>query len=344
MFYIPNCIVSIFKSSYELKELKTMKLALVGLGHVAKYQLQALANLDEVTLVGAHDIESNQAKLLPDGLCFYETLDSLLAECDADIILVSTPNITHYELGKKVLESGHSLLLEKPCCQTEEELTDLLSTAINHNQFFSVALHASYARDLEWYLTQMNSGSFDYGPLTGFHIGFFDPYYEKTRLKSSAASLGGAWFDSGINALSVIGKLIDPRRLKLVESRMTRIASMPCSEIQSTAEFSFFQNKILGHGIIETNWTLGLNRKTTQLFFCESNTQVTLHHSNESVYIHHNGHLIFEKSFQNKLPRLTNHYSNLFRDITQRYRANKNNLDYAVSIHHLLFAATKDLN
>ena len=38
-----------------------MRLAIIGIGHVAKYQLEALTNLDEINLVGAHDVQQKQA-------------------------------------------------------------------------------------------------------------------------------------------------------------------------------------------------------------------------------------------------------------------------------------------
>lgn len=38
-----------------------MRLAIIGIGHVAKYQLEALTNLDEINLVGAHDVQQEQA-------------------------------------------------------------------------------------------------------------------------------------------------------------------------------------------------------------------------------------------------------------------------------------------
>jgi len=99
--------------------------------------------------------------------------------------------------------------------------------------------------------------------------------------------------------------------LKLVEGRMTSVPAMLCSEIQGSATFEFLHNGVFGQGIIETNWTLGLNRKITQLFYCSSNTRVTLHHSDETVYVHRDGRLIFTKSLKNRLPRLTNHYINV---------------------------------
>ncbi len=317
-----------------------MKIAMIGLGHVAKFQLDALEHLDSIKLVGAHDIRNERASLLPPSVPFYETLDEFLRNCKADLVLVSTPNITHYEIGKQVLESGGSLLLEKPCCQSESEMFDLLYTAKQQGVFFDIALHATYARDIEWFLSQIQARKINYGTLSGFYCGFFDPYYDINTgtLKQAAQSLGGSWFDSGINALSVIGKFIEPTDLKLVERRMTIVPTVPCSEIQGSVTFEFLHNNVFGQGIIETNWALGLNRKITQLFYCSSNTRVTLHHSDETVYVHRNGRLIFTKSLKNRLPRLTNHYINLFQDIQQRFQKNQSNLDYAIQIHRLFFA------
>ena len=318
-----------------------MKIAMIGLGHIAKFQLDALEHLDSIRLVGAHDIRNERASLLPPSVPFYETLDEFLKNCRADLILVSTPNVTHYEIGKRVLESGYSLLLEKPCCRSESEMFDLLDTAKRQGVFFTIALHAAYARDVEWFLSQIQTGKINYGALSGFYCGFFDPYYDVNtgELKQSAQSLGGAWFDSGINALSVIGRFIAPADMKLVEGRMTVIPAIPCSEIQSSATFEFLHSGAFGQGIIETNWALGLNRKITQLFYCSTNTRVTLHHSEETIYAHRDGQLIFAKSLRNGLPRLTNHYINLFQDIEQRFRENRSNLDYAGQIHRLFFAA-----
>ena len=316
-----------------------MKIAIIGIGTIAEFQLQALANLNDVTLVGGYDIQPERAKLLPATAVFYPSLDALLAECEADLFLLSTPSLSHYPLGKRVLKQGHSLLLEKPCCQTETQLADLLCTARKHNQFFSVALHAAYGREVDWYLSQIQAGKINYGPLTGFYSAFFDSYYQAGELKPSAQSLGGAWFDSGINALSVIGNFIDPSQLQLIEGHMTRIASLACSEIQGIATFTFSQNEAFGHGIIETNWALGIDRKVTQLFYATTNTRVTLNHSDQTVLVHRNGSLILEKNLQNQLPRLTNHYINLFQDMSQRFRENNSNLDYAAVIHGLLFTA-----
>jgi len=316
-----------------------MKIGIIGLGNVARYQIDALNRIDNISLTGVYDINPEITGLIPGDTTLYTSLDSMLEQCDADLFLVSTPNVTHYEIGIQVLQHNRPLLLEKPCCETIQQLQDLVALSQRQQHFFAAAFHASYARDLKWFLEEMNCGHFDPGPLTGFHLCFFDPYYIDGHLNPMAHSLGGSWFDSGINALSVIGRLIEPDRIKLVDGYMTHIESIPCSEIQGSANFSFSDKDNEGYGIIETNWTLGLNRKTTKLFYLSSNTQVILHHSDETVYIYRDGKLLKQKNLQNGLPRLTNHYINLFTDITDRLNEKRDNLDYATVLHKLLFAA-----
>lgn len=316
-----------------------MELAIIGLGHVAQYQLEAINQLKEVNLVAASDIDSTRSQILPLGVLFFDKPESLISHPDIDLILVSTPNKSHYSLGKQVLENKRPLLLEKPCCESLEQMTELVDLSRKHNQPFIVAFHAAYGRDVLWYKDYLSNPEFNPGPLTSFHAGFFDPYYEDGHIVSSAQSLGGSWFDSGINALSVIGKFVELDKLHVVEGRMTRIASLPCSEIQGTASFEFEIDQHHGNGIVETNWSLGLNRKITQLYYAHTDTQVVLDHTNEQVTIKRGDEVLKEVHLQTHFSRLTNHYINLFSNVVDMLNSNETNLSYAISLHRLLFEA-----
>lgn len=316
-----------------------MKLAIIGLGHVAKYQLEAIKQLKDVELIAAHDVDRKRSQILPPGVLFFDKLEPLLSHRGIDLILVSTPNKSHYSLGKKVLQNKRPLLLEKPCCESLEEMNELINLSQKNHQPFIVALHAAYGRDVLWYEDYLTKLKFNPGPLTGFHAGFFDPYYKDGYIIPAAKSLGGSWFDSGINALSVIGKFIELNSLQVVEGRMTRISSLPCSEIQGAASFEFKSGKHHGNGIIETNWSLNLNQKTTKLQYALTDTQVILDHTNEQVTIKQGAKVLRRKNLQTNFPRLTNHYINLFCDVLDMSNSNKTNLSYAASLHRLFFEA-----
>jgi D-galactose 1-dehydrogenase len=316
-----------------------LKIALIGLGHIAQHQIEAIKHVEDIEIVGAHDIVLERSSLLPSSVRFYETFDSLINNCGADLFMVSTPNKTHFEIGMNVLQKNRALIIEKPCSVNQQDLNALQQEIKNSGQFCAVALHASYALDLLWYTEQLQSGKLDYGLLNGFFSGFYDPNYVNGEVLPSAIGLGGSWLDSGINALSVIARLINIEKVSVEEGRMTVIDSLPCSEIQGAATLSFAASDYLGKGIIDTNWALGINRKRTHLYYHKDEIEVTLDHSNETVVIRQGNHIIENKNMQNGLPRLVNHYANLFRDVIRMHHHGSGNFDSAYSLHQILLDA-----
>jgi len=316
-----------------------LKIALIGLGHIAQHQIEAIKHVDDIEIVGAHDIVLQRSSLLPGSVRFYETFDSLINNCGADLFMVSTPNNTHFKIGMNVLQKRRALLIEKPCSVNQQDLNALQQEIKNSRQFCAVALHASYALDLLWYTEQIQSGKLDYGQIAGFFSGFYDPNYVNGEVIPSAIGLGGSWLDSGINALSVIARLIDIEKVSVAEGRMTVIDSLPCSEIQGAATLNFIDSDYFGKGIIDTNWALGINRKRTHLYYHKDDTEVTLDHSNETVIIRQGNHIIGNKNMQNGLPRLVNHYVNLFQDVVHMYHHGSGNFASAYSLHQILLDA-----
>ncbi len=316
-----------------------LKIALIGLGHIAQHQIEAIKHVNDLEIVGAHDIVPQRASILPNSVEFYENLDALISKSNADLFMVSTPNKTHFEIGMKVLQNNRALLIEKPCSINKHDLDALQKEIKSSGQFCAVALHASFALDLIWYLEQIRVGTIDYGKINGFFSGFYDPNYVNGEILSSAIGLGGSWLDSGINALSVIAKLVDIKNIHVVEGRMTSITNLPCSEVQGAASFEFIDANHFGKGVIDTNWALGINRKRTHLYYHEGNIEVTLDHSNETVIIQNGNRIIEKKNLQNGLPRLVNHYLNLFRDAIRMYKLGAGNFDDAYGLHNLLLDA-----
>ncbi len=317
-----------------------IKIAIVGIGHVAQFHLDAISKVSGIDLVGAYDVDPIKANKLPSSVIFYKSLDTLLNKSLADVILISTPNLTHYELGAKIIERGRAVLLEKPVCTTQQELDLLIDLSARRKQFVHVALHAAFARDVEWWNNNSNNPEYSYGDLVGFNAGFFDPYIDDGKVSEVAAGLGGSWIDSGINALSVISKYIEPTLLSIDEARHTVLDGYNCLQIQGESLMTFQSGKRYGHGIIDTNWSLGVNRKTTRLWY--EDIDILLHHSLESVYCISSGKLKLLRDLRNDNARLTNHYISLFNDLIKAFRKNESNIKHAYTLHRLLFEAMRN--
>ncbi len=52
----------------------------------------------------------------------YASVDELLADPEIELVIVNTPNYTHYDLARKALEAGKHVLVEKPAAATAEEV------------------------------------------------------------------------------------------------------------------------------------------------------------------------------------------------------------------------------
>ncbi len=57
------------------------------------------------------------------------TLEELLGDPAVELVIVNTPNYTHYEYAKKALLAGKHVIVEKPFCVKEEEGKELIAVA-----------------------------------------------------------------------------------------------------------------------------------------------------------------------------------------------------------------------
>jgi predicted dehydrogenase len=110
-----------------------LKAGVMGAGHLGKIHLKLLQQSERYDLVGFYDTNPQYAQELAQemGYTFYEDLDELIAACD--MIDVVTPTTYHHESGKKVLEAGKHLFIEKPITVTVAQAQELISLARKHN-------------------------------------------------------------------------------------------------------------------------------------------------------------------------------------------------------------------
>ncbi|PRP66621.1 Gfo/Idh/MocA family protein [Nonlabens agnitus] len=110
-----------------------LKAGVLGAGHLGKIHLKLLQQSTRYDLVGFYDANESYAREIEKeyGYRYYSNMDELIAACD--MVDVVTPTTFHHESGKKVLEAGKHLFIEKPITVTVEEAQELISLARKHN-------------------------------------------------------------------------------------------------------------------------------------------------------------------------------------------------------------------
>jgi len=310
-----------------------IRIALVGLGHVAVHQIAAINLTAGIRLVAACDKNPGTAQCLRDGIPFYSRVEDLLAERQADVVMISAPNREHFRLGQMVIDAGTNLVLEKPAVENRQQLNAIVRRREQSGVFLYFAMHAAFGAEVIWLRRQVEEDALRLGELRSFEARFHDPYVTHDVLTEGAASLGGSWMDSGVNALSVLGTFLEPADMRVDASRMRRSPHLDCSETEAIVSLSHRQ----AHGTIHTSWLTGRNHKSTRLVFEEA--EVLLDHSNQQASI---GSSVDQKAafnYSGPLHRLTNHYAGVFSDLVALFSSGRSNVEFAAALHDLYFCA-----
>jgi len=312
------------------------KIGIIGMGRIYDYQIEAIRGLKDFEVVAVCDIDERKITKKPEKAKFYTNFHKMIKNENLDAVVISLPNLLHYEVAKICLEEGMNVLVEKPAVLDIQEFKNLVRISREKGAVFVVSLHYFFAKEVQWfkkkYEEEMRK---ELGQITFFRAGFFDPYVENGKLKSSAESLNGSWIDSGINALSVIGRYI--KDLKVSESRLIFIKDINRhGDIQASVFFDFGRKN---SGLIETGWVYNINCKVSRIRFENPEKEVILNHSKQQVILNEGEESQIIADFSVTGNRLVNHYKGVFRDFAKHLTQKTDNTDFAYYIHSLLFDA-----
>ena len=89
----------------------------------------------------------NEAQKKFPNVVVYRSLEEMLADELIELVIVNTPNATHYEYAKKALEAGKHVIVEKPFTVDVKEAEELIALAKKQNKLLSVYQNRRYDSD-----------------------------------------------------------------------------------------------------------------------------------------------------------------------------------------------------
>ena len=108
------------------------KVAILGTGFIAKIHLESyLRFVHEAEVVAIYGRDLSKAKQLADehGIPHaYDSIDTLLAECGADVVDICLPNYLHYEACMAAANCDKDIIIEKPLALTLEQADEMIAT------------------------------------------------------------------------------------------------------------------------------------------------------------------------------------------------------------------------
>lgn len=109
-----------------------MKIGILGTADIAfRRFLPALQKCPDITYAGVASRTPEKAMRFVEayGGKAYSSYDALLSDETVDAVYVPLPPALHYEWGKKAVEAGKHLLMEKPFTTSLEDTKNLLALA-----------------------------------------------------------------------------------------------------------------------------------------------------------------------------------------------------------------------
>jgi len=120
-----------------------------------------------------------------------------LFDCDEiELVVIPTPNETHFPLAAQALVAGKHVVVDKPFTLTTAEAQELIALAHRHQRLLSVFHNRRWDADFLTLQAVLREGSL--GGVTHFES-HFDRYRPevRSRWRESAAPGAGLWYDLG---------------------------------------------------------------------------------------------------------------------------------------------------
>ncbi len=148
------------------------------------------------------------------GVRIMRSVEELVALPDVDLVVITTPNATHFPLAKLALEAGKHVVVDKPMCETAAQAEQLLQVARASGKVFSVFHNRRWDGDYRTVREIARQGLL--GDIHEFesHFDRYKPQLKEGSWKEEPGPGTGMLFDLGSHlidqALTLFGQ---PRRL-----------------------------------------------------------------------------------------------------------------------------------
>lgn len=111
-----------------------IRVGLVGFGLGGRvFHAPLISSVEGVELAAVVERSSNQAEQRYPGIRTCRSLEDLLTDSSIDLVVITTPSGTHFQLAAQALESGKHVVVDKPVATGSAEIADLAELAAARN-------------------------------------------------------------------------------------------------------------------------------------------------------------------------------------------------------------------
>jgi predicted dehydrogenase len=111
-----------------------IRVGLIGFGLAGRvFHAPLISSVAGLELAAVLERSSDNAAQRYPAIITYRTLEEMLADASLGLFVVATPNRTHFQVAKQILEAGKSVVVDKPTAVSSAEIAQLMELAGSKN-------------------------------------------------------------------------------------------------------------------------------------------------------------------------------------------------------------------
>ncbi len=184
-----------------------VKVGLIGAGAMGRRHLKALSRDERVRLVGVADAVAESARAAADevGAAVCRDLAGL-AECGAEAVFVTLPNVFHGRIVLEALQRGLHVFSEKPMATTLAEGRAIAARVREGRCVYQIGFNRRWAPAYRYLRQQIDTGFVPYSANVKINDGdMLTPSWY-----TNVAVSGGFMYDTAVHLMDMISWLIGP--------------------------------------------------------------------------------------------------------------------------------------
>ena len=284
------------------------RILLVGLGSISAVHVQALSTMRGVDVVAGVDIAAGKTlQFQGESRPVERQLSAALDRHGCDVVIVATPSRTHADVCDEILSHPRdvAVLVEKPLATDLDAAAGVLSRAERAGRVVRVLYHAEHGSEVLWAEACMQQLVDEHGPVQHVDAWVSDPYAGLPEERRAA--LVSSWIDGGVNALSVIDRLVE------VES-IEALRRIPEHDSTFEARLTARSPEAGATATIVTSWQVTEPAKSSRFEF-DDGAALILEHQAVSGRVVSDGRVVAMTGNGGARPRLFNHYQSVFSSV-----------------------------
>jgi len=178
------------------KQRKMIELGLIGFGLAGRaFHAPVIRAVPGLRLAAILQRRGNEAAELYPDVRVVRGVEELLAIPEIRLVVIATPNDTHYSLARQCLDAERDVVVDKPLTPTLEEALDLVTFAEQRGRMLTVYQNRRYDGDFQAVQQIVSSG--DLGRVVRFETNYdrFRPYLKPNAWRERSGLGSGILFD-----------------------------------------------------------------------------------------------------------------------------------------------------